>query len=220
MIDIKNVKKYYGTRKNVIRAIDDISLFIDKGEFIVITGPSGSGKTTFLNLIGGMTMPDSGEIRIAGECINKIGDRRLSKFRADHMGFIFQFQSMIPVLNAIENVRLPLMFSENGRDSGIPETLLSKGGLGDRMHAYANELSAGQKRRVSIARALVNRPELLICDEPTGDLDPETESVITGMIKEANTHHGTTVIFTTHNHYLRHLGNRNFNIVDGKIFKV
>lgn len=218
MIKIKNVKKYYGTKKNAIYAIDNISLTIDKGEFVIITGPSGSGKTTFLNLIGGMTVPDEGEIVIAGERIHKMGDKRLSTFRSEHMGFIFQFQSMIPTLNALENVQLPFMFTKNGKYDDISKTLLTKVGLGDRIHAYAHELSAGQKRRVSIARALAKSPELLICDEPTGDLDPETERVITDMIKDAN-NNGATVIFTTHNHHLRKLGSRNFNIVKGRIFE-
>ena len=218
MIDIKNVKKYYGSRKNAIRAIDDVSLHVSKGEFVVVTGPSGSGKTTFLNLIGGMTSPDSGEIIVSGQNIHHMKDNALSVFRADHLGFIFQFQSMVPTLNTLENVLLPKMFSRNGKHHPSPESLLEKVGLADRMNAFAHELSAGQKRRVSIARALVNAPEILICDEPTGDLDPETESVIMALICQAN-QDGATIILTTHNHQLRKMGHRNYRIINGKIFE-
>ncbi len=216
MIRLNNVKKYYGSVKHTIRAADNVSILVNKNEFAVITGPSGSGKSTLLNLIGGMTLPDQGEILINGQDILAMNDLQLSKFRANTIGFIFQFQSMIPTLNALENVQLPLLFTKkmHNRDSAV--SLLQNVGLGDRIHSYAHELSAGQQRRVSIARALINQPDLLLLDEPTGDLDPETETLIMEMIKKANSK-GTTVLLTTHNPALRNYADRKFVLTNGSI---
>ncbi len=216
MIRLNNVKKYYGSAKHTIHAADDVSIFVDTNEFAVITGPSGSGKSTLLNLIGGMTLPDHGEIIINGQDILAMNDLQLSKFRANTIGFIFQSQSMIPTLNALENVQLPLLFSQKMHNSASATTLLQEVGLKDRLHSYAHELSAGQQRRVGIARALVNQPDLLLLDEPTGDLDPETETLIMEMIKKAN-NKGTTILLTTHNPALRIYADRKFVITNGSV---
>ncbi len=216
MVSLKNVNKYYGSARNPIRAVDDVSLQVGKGEFVVITGPSGSGKTTLLNLIGGMTKPDSGDVIIGGNHLLKMTDAELSRFRAATIGFAFQFQSMFPTLNALDNVSLPGLFSGRRYNESYAMSLLEVVGLAERAGAFAHELSAGQQRRVCIARALVNLPPLLLCDEPTGDLDKETESIIMDMISKAN-REGATVILTTHNTNLRSYATRCLSIWAGSI---
>jgi len=216
MIRATNLKKYYGSAENLIRAVDDASLEVSTGEFVAITGHSGSGKSTLLNLIGGMTYPDSGEINVAGRNVLALPDAELSDFRARTIGFIFQFQSMLPTLDALENVQLPLLFTrrKHGRQAAL--SLLGDMGLKDRIHAYSHELSAGQQRRVGIARALVNEPALLLCDEPTGDLDLETEAIIMDIINRAN-QNGATVLMTTHNPALCAFAVRTFTMENGRI---
>ena len=218
MIKLEGVKKSYGTTNNIINAVDNVTIDITDSEFVMITGHSGSGKTTLLNIIGGMTRPDQGKVEVAGRDILTMPDSELSRFRANTIGFVFQFQSMLPTLNALDNVRLPLTFAGSKSDDGRAESLLEAVGLGDRMEAYARELSAGQQRRVGIARAMINQPSLLLCDEPTGDLDPDAEAVIMDMIAEAHKN-GAAVLMTTHNHALRSYATRTLSIVSGEIKK-
>jgi putative ABC transport system ATP-binding protein len=195
-----------------------VTLAITAGEFVVITGPSGSGKTTLLNLIGGMTRPDAGTVRVAGQDLGGLSDAALSRLRGRSIGFVFQFSSLLTTLTAIENTRLPLMLS--GRDDeAAARALLARAGLAGRELAYAHELSAGQQRRVGLARALVTAPALLLCDEPTGDLDPETESAIMELLAAAN-QDGATVIITTHNQSLRSYAGRALNIEAGRVREV
>ncbi len=219
MIRIKSLNKYYGSRDRIIRAADNISLDVASGQFAVITGPSGSGKSTLLNLIGGMTAPNDGAITVYGRDILSMSDKELSRFRAHTIGYVFQFQSMISTLSAIENVRLPLLFTGQKDKNNFAESLLEKVGLKDRMHAYAHELSAGQKRRVGIARALINTPPLLLCDEPTSDLDPKTETIIMNMISDSNKT-GTTVLMTTHNPALRSYASMLYVMDNGCTYEV
>ena len=216
MIILDDVSKHYGSGPSLVSAIDHVSLSIEKGEFLILIGHSGSGKTTLLNLIAGMTHPDSGKIDVAGKNILTMKDADISRFRAETIGFIFQFQSMVTSLSAIENVMLPSLFStrKNNRDDAL--SMLEKVGLEGREKAYSHELSIGQQRRVAVARALIHKPELLLCDEPTGDLDPETEQTIMGLITQANKN-GATVIMATHNHDLRPLANRVMNLNKGKL---
>ncbi len=216
MIRLNKVNKHYGPQKNRIRAADDISLKIAPSDSVVITGASGSGKTTLLNLIGGMTQPNSGQIHVLGRDILAMSDVALCRFRAETIGFVFQFPTMFPTLNVIENVLLPSRFSKKAADEDYANALLNKAGLGDRKEAYHFELSEGQKQRVCIARALVNKPSLLLCDEPTGDLDPETETIIMEMIAHANTE-GATILLTTHNPALKAAASRTLSIECGRI---
>ena len=216
MVTLDDVSKHYGSGPFLISAIDHVSLSIEKGEFLILIGHSGSGKTTLLNLIAGMTHPDSGKIDVAGKNILTMKDADISHFRAETIGFIFQFQSMVTSLSAIENVMLPSLFStrKNNHDDAL--SMLEKVGLEGREKAYSHELSIGQQRRVAVARALIHKPELLLCDEPTGDLDPQTEQTIMGLITQANKN-GATVIMATHNHDLRPLANRVMNLNKGKL---
>jgi len=218
IVRLEEVSKHYGKGDSLIRAVDQVSLHLQEGGFVILMGPSGSGKTTLLNLIGGMTRPDNGRIEVAGADMLSMPDRELSLLRARKMGFAFQFQGMLPTLTALENLMLPMHFSGMGINPRRARRLLEEVGLGGRMGAYAQELSAGQQRRVCMARALVNEPALLLCDEPTGDLDPENEDVIMAMIKEAN-RGGASVIMTTHNSSLRSHAKRSMWIKDGRIVK-
>ena len=216
MVRLEDVSKGYGSGANAIRALDQVSLGVGSGEFIVLTGPSGSGKTTLLNLIGGLTRPDHGQILVAGQDLLAMPDAELSHFRGRSIGFVFQFQSMLPTLTALDNVRLPRRFAGGPDDEPGARELLAAVGLADRAGAYVHELSAGQQRRVGIARALVNKPALLLCDEPTGDLDPDTEAVIMAMIAKAN-REGATVLMTTHNQALSSYASRSLRLEDGRL---
>jgi putative ABC transport system ATP-binding protein len=216
MVSLEGVSKSYGQGEALIRAVDSVSLDVNEGEFVILTGPSGSGKTTLLNLIGGMTRPDSGRISVGGNDIFAMSDAGLTRLRAKTIGFVFQFQSMLPALSALDNVRLPLKFAGRDDDKDAARELLAKVGLQDRETALVHQLSSGQQRRVCIARALVNKPRLLLCDEPTGDLDFNAEAAIMEMIKQANTD-GATVIMTTHNWALVSYGSRSLKMGAGRL---
>lgn len=216
MIQLTGVNKSYGAGESLIRALTDVSLTISAGEFVVITGPSGSGKTTLLNLIGGMTWPDEGALEVMGHNLRTLSDAALSRFRAEKIGFMFQFQSMLPALSALDNLRLPFFFAGRPDDPELARSLLAEVGLAGREHAFSPELSAGQQRRVCLGRALILQPPLLLADEPTGDLDPETEDLIMNLIAKAH-QKGATVLLTTHNHQLRRWGSRHLRLEAGKI---
>jgi len=219
VIRLEKLCKHYGAGDAAIRAVDEVSLQVAANEFVVITGPSGAGKTTLLNLIAGLTRPDQGEVRVAGQDILSLSDAELSRFRARTIGFVFQFQSMMPTLDVLDNVLLPLRFVPGGGSGEVEAlalSLLEDMGLGSRAHAFAHELSEGQKRRVCIARALINEPSLLICDEPTGDLDPETEAAIMEVISQAR-ENGATVLMATHNLELREYATISLLIEEGRV---
>ncbi len=216
MIRMRNVNKYYGDENSRIYAAHDVSVDIKDKDFIIITGPSGSGKTTLLNLVGGMTRPDSGEILVNNADLGSMNDAELSIYRARTIGFIFQFQSMIPALTVIENILFPSLFHKT--ETGVEDALalITRLGLSGREKSYARELSTGQQRRVCIARALINKPSLLLCDEPTGDLDEENEKLIMEMIAGAN-ESGATVLMVTHNNGLKSYAGRLFRTDDGRL---
>jgi ABC-type lipoprotein export system ATPase subunit len=216
MVRLEDVSKSYSSGEAVIRAVDSVSVDVNEGEFVIISGPSGSGKTTLLNLIGGMTRPDSGRISVGGNDIFAMSDAKLTRFRAGTIGFVFQFQSMLPSLSALDNVRLPLRFAGKEDDENAAMELLEKVGLEERESAFVHQLSSGQQRRVCIARALINQPSLLLCDEPTGDLDFYTEAAIMDMIRQAN-REGATVIMTTHNWALKSYGSQSLMMKAGKV---
>jgi len=202
IIECKNLRKEYEVQGKAVAAVDKASLRVKQGEFVVILGHSGSGKTTLLSLIGGLTVPDGGQVHIHGTENWQQGDDQLSDMRNRTIGFIFQFASLIPTLTAVENILLPLSFggSPKGRHQDALE-LLERVGLGDKANAFPSQLSGGQQRRIAIARAFINQPDIILADEPTGDLDEETEADILNFFKEYNKR-GTTFLVVTHNIHL------------------
>ncbi|MBL0123377.1 MAG: ABC transporter ATP-binding protein [Betaproteobacteria bacterium] len=200
LVEIRNLTKGYSRGGQAVPVLDNITLNIARGEFIALMGPSGSGKSTLLNLIAGIDKPDSGVLKIDGEDITALSEGELADWRAANIGFIFQFYNLMPVLTAFENVELPLLLtnlSKSERRERV-EMTLALVGLSDRMEHYPNELSGGQQQRVAIARAIVTDPTILVCDEPTGDLDKQSASDVLGMLKQLNTEMGKTIIMVTH----------------------
>ena len=200
LINLVRVTKHYRREAIDIPVLDNIDLEISRGEFLALMGPSGSGKTTLLNLIAGIDKPNSGRVVIDDKDIAKLNEQQLAKWRARHVGFIFQLYNLIPVLNAFENVELPLLLTSLSRKKRREHvmTALSVVGLEDREHHYPRQLSGGQEQRVAIARAIVTDPSLLVADEPTGDLDAKSAEEILDLIKRLNEEFHKTIIMVTH----------------------
>lgn len=202
IIDCLNLRKEYIADNKPVTAVDDVTLSVEQGEFVVILGHSGSGKTTLLSLIGGLTLPDAGGVKINGVDNQGQSDDKLSDMRNRTIGFIFQFASLIPTLTALENILLPLSFGGSPRGSHEEALeILEQVGLKDKANSFPSQLSGGQQRRVAIARAFINKPDIILADEPTGDLDEETENEILELFKEYN-RQGTTFVVVTHNIHL------------------
>ena len=200
LIDLKNIVKRFTRGRETITIFDDLSMSIDRGEFIAIMGPSGSGKSTLLNLLGGIDRPSDGEILFDGDRMDNLPEGKLSKFRAAHIGFIFQFYNLMPTLTAAKNVELPLLltkFSAKERTKRV-DTALEIVGLSERSKHKPSELSGGQQQRVAIARAIVADPELLLADEPTGDLDRATADEILATLQLLQRDLGKTIVMVTH----------------------
>lgn len=200
MVSLRNISKTYKKGKESVPVLTDINLDIRRGDFVALMGPSGSGKTTLLNLLGGLDNPTSGELTIAGQRIDKFSSAQLTKWRAENVGFIFQFYNLMPVLSAEKNVELPLLLtnlSSKERKKHVAAAL-DLVGLSERAKHYPRELSGGQEQRVAIARALVSDPNLLLCDEPTGDLDRVTADEILALMQELNRDQLKTIIMVTH----------------------
>jgi putative ABC transport system ATP-binding protein len=200
LVEIRNLVKAYRRGDQVVPVLQDISLSIAEGDFIALMGPSGSGKSTLLNMIAGIDKPDSGVVRVNGEDITRLDETELADWRAANVGFIFQFYNLMPVLNAYENVELPLLLTDLSRTERRErvEMTLNLVGLGDRMDHYPNELSGGQQQRVAIARAIVSDPTIIVADEPTGDLDRKSAEDVLGLLRKLNSELGKTVIMVTH----------------------
>ena len=200
MIHIAGLRKVYRRGEQDVLVLDGLSLHVNRGDFVALMGPSGSGKSTLLNLIAGIDRPTSGLIQVDGADITQLNDAQLAQWRAKHVGFIFQFYNLIPVLTAYENVELPLQLTDlpaSERRAKV-EAALASVGLADRMTHTPNELSGGQQQRVAIARALITNPSLIVADEPTGDLDRQSASDILAMLNRLNREMGKTIIMVTH----------------------
>ncbi|MBK7630302.1 MAG: ABC transporter ATP-binding protein [Ignavibacteriales bacterium] len=200
LINVQNVSKSYWRNSIEIPVLNNISITVEQGEFLALMGPSGSGKTTLLNLIAGIDKPSNGNIIIDGTNISTLGESALAKWRANNVGFIFQFYNLIPVLTAFENVELPLLLTNlsKGQRKKQVETALTLVGLGDRMHHSPKQLSGGQEQRVAIARAIVTDPVLIVADEPTGDLDRTSAEEILTLMERLNKEFQKTIIMVTH----------------------
>ena len=216
MIDVKEISKTYRAGSETIRAVDNVDLSLEKGEFTSIVGHSGSGKTTLLSLIGGLTKPDSGTVIIDDTDLWSISDNELSEFRNRKINFIYQFASLIPTLNVLENVLLPTAFSKDNESfEEYARNLIEMVKLSDKVHAYPSQLSGGQQRRVAIARSFVNRPEILLADEPTGDLDEETEAEIMALFHRMNEEQGITFLIVTHSSEIAGQCNKQYRMSHG-----
>lgn len=213
-VELKNVKKIYHMGEVDIEAAAGIDFEIEKGEFAVIVGPSGAGKTTVLNILGGMDTATEGEVLVDGQDIARYNRRRLTAYRRDDIGFVFQFYNLIPNLTALENVELALQICKDPMDAG---EVLREVGLGDRMDNFPAQLSGGEQQRVSIARALIHAPALLLCDEPTGNLDQKNSQEIMELLKYSNREWKQTTLIVTHDENIALQTDRIIRLEDGRI---
>ena len=216
-IEFRNVCKIYGSGEQEIRALDNITFDVEKGELCVIVGPSGAGKTTLLNILGGMDTATSGTVMLAGREISKLGDRELTDYRRTDVGFVFQFYNLVQNLTALENVELA---SEICKDSLDAAETLCRVGLEKRMQNFPAQLSGGEQQRVSIARALAKNPKIILCDEPTGALDYNTGKSVLKLLQDTCRSTGKTVIIITHNSALTQIADRVIRVKNGQATSV
>ena len=218
---VRGITKTYRIENAVLNAVNDVSFQIGEGEFLSVIGHSGSGKTTLLSIIGGIARPTSGQVIFEGDDIHSLGSDRLSEYRCEKIGFIFQFASLLPMLTAEENLLLPVTFRSLGHGgkgtAKRARELLDLVGLGDKIRAYPSQLSGGQQRRVAIARAFMNEPKMILADEPTGDLDEETEAEMMKFFTEMNETKKTTFLMVTHNTELAKKAKRRMKMQSGMI---
>jgi putative ABC transport system ATP-binding protein len=218
IIQFIDVFKSYQTGSQLVTALEGVNLSLDAGDFVTIMGPSGGGKTTLLNLLAGLDLPDKGQIILNGRKISEFSDHELTLLRRKEIGFVFQFFNLMPTLTVMENIELPLLLAHSSRSAGERiKTLLDYVGLLNRANSFPAELSGGEMQRVAIARSLVHQPVILLADEPTGNLDSENGLKIIDLMRQAATDFKTTVIMVTHNPQVAAIGNRHFEIRDGKL---
>lgn len=217
ILKVEHLTKKYGKGENEVIAVNDISFSVQKGEFVAIVGSSGSGKSTLLHLIGGVDRPSSGKVFIEGKDIYDLKDDALAIFRRRQVGLIYQFYNLIPILNVVENITLPCDLDGKKVDEADLEELLKTLGLDDRKMHLPNELSGGQQQRVSIGRALINKPSIVLADEPTGNLDSKASNEIVELLKMSNKKYNQTIIMITHNLEIAKIADRVIKIEDGKL---
>ena len=218
IIQFIDVHKSYRNGAQPVTALEAVNLSLHAGDFVTIMGPSGGGKTTLLNLLAGLDLPDKGQIILNGRKVSDLSDHDLTLLRRKEIGIVFQFFNLMPTLTVMENVELPLLLAHSSSTDGQRiETLLNYVGLWHRADYFPAELSGGEMQRVAIARALVHQPAILLADEPTGNLDSENGMKILDLMKQASTDFQTTVILVTHNPHVAKIGNRHFEIRDGKL---
>ncbi len=221
LVEVQDVHKVYHRGNERIDVLDGLSLEVPCGDFLALMGPSGSGKTTLLNLIGGLDKPSAGTVLVEGQRIDTLSSSRLAQFRAAQIGFIFQFYNLLPVLNATRNVELPLLLSKLDRKERKKRVAIALDvvGLSDRARHYPRQLSGGQEQRVGIARAIVTDPSLLLCDEPTGDLDRDSAEEILDLLATLNAKHGKTIIMVTHDPAAAARARRVLHLDKGRLFE-
>ena len=217
IVEAREIKKYYGSGEARVKALDGISLSVRKGEFVAIVGSSGSGKTTLLNMLGGLDVPDSGEVIIDGKRLNDFSDDELTVFRRRKIGFIFQQYNLLPILNVWENIILPVKMDGLKADREYLKEVTAMLGLSDKQDRLPEELSGGQQQRVAIARALAAKPAIVLADEPTGNLDSRTSQDVLGLLKITGEKYSQTIVMITHNEEIAQLADRIVRIEDGKI---
>lgn len=219
ILKVENLTKIYGSGTTKVIALDDVSFSVEKGEFVAIVGASGSGKSTLLHLIGGVDRPTSGKVFIDGKNIYNYDDDKLAIFRRRQVGLIYQFYNLIPILNVVENITLPLDLDNRKPDSEYLNKLIKLLGLENRKRHLPNELSGGQQQRTSIGRALITNPTIILADEPTGNLDSKSSDEIIELLKKSNKEYKQTIIMITHNMEIAKCADRIIQIEDGRIVK-
>ena len=217
ILQTTDLKKYYGAKPNITKALDGVSLSVEHGEFVAIVGTSGSGKSTLLNMIGGLDVPTSGKVIVDGKDLSTLKDEQLTIFRRRKIGFIFQNYNLVPVLNVYENIVLPVELDGDQVDKNYMQEVVRMLGLEDRLNNMPNNLSGGQQQRVAIARALVSKPAIVLADEPTGNLDSRTSNDVLGLLKVSSQKFHQTLVMITHNNEIAQLADRIIRIEDGKI---
>lgn len=217
ILKVENLVKQYGKGDTLVKAIDGISFTVEKGEFVAIVGSSGSGKSTLLHIIGGVDRPTSGKVYVDGEDVFKLNENNLAIFRRRQVGLIYQFYNLIPILNVKENITLPILLDGKKVDEKYLNELVDTLGLSKRVNHLPNELSGGEQQRVSIGRALMNRPSILLADEPTGNLDSKNSKEIVDLLRLSNKKYKQTIIMITHDQGLALNADRIITIKDGKI---
>lgn len=215
-LEVKDLNKGFGDKTNRIEVLKNLSLNVEKGEFCVLLGPSGSGKSTLLNILGGIDYPDGGEVKINGEKMNSLNSKKLTMFRRNHLGYVFQMYNLIPDLTVRENIEVGAYLSKKPLNlDELIETL----GLKEHQDKLPSQLSGGQQQRTSIGRAIIKNPDILLCDEPTGALDYNTSKEILKLIEKVNQKYGSTVIMVTHNDAIKYMADRVVRLRDGQILK-
>jgi putative ABC transport system ATP-binding protein len=217
VVSAEGVTRRYGEGDTAVDALRGVSLEIEPGKLTAVMGPSGSGKSTLMHILAGLDKPTSGTVTIAGEEITKMNDNELTQLRRKHIGFVFQFYNLLPMLNAEENVKLPLSVAGEKADPGWFNELMTKVGLNGRLKHRPTELSGGQQQRVAVARALVNRPTVVFADEPTGNLDSKSSAEILALLKDAVESYGQTIVMVTHDPRAAAIADRILYIADGEI---
>ncbi|WP_461612368.1 ABC transporter ATP-binding protein [Clostridium sp. Marseille-QA1073] len=217
ILKVENLSKVYGDGNNKVEALKDVSFSINRGEFTAIVGASGSGKSTLLHMLGGLDRPTSGKVHLDGEDIYKLNEEKLAIFRRRNIGFVFQFFNLIPVLDVEENISLPALLDKEKIDETYLDGLLWMLGLNDRRNHLPSELSGGQQQRVSIGRALVNKPSIILADEPTGNLDSKNSKEVIELLKLSSKNYNQTLIVITHDMSIAEQADRVITIVDGEL---
>ena len=217
ILETTELKKYYGKEPNITKALDGVNLSVEKGEFVAIVGTSGSGKSTLLNMMRGLDVPTSGNVKVKGKDLLGLNDEQLTIFRRRNIGFIFQNYNLVPVLNVYENIVLPVELDGDTVDKNFMGEIVQMLALGDKMQNMPNNLSGGQQQRVAIARALVSKPAIILADEPTGNLDSRTSNDVLGLLKVTSQKFHQTIVMITHNSEIAQLADRIVRIEDGKI---
>lgn len=218
ILETIDLKKYYGEKPNIVKAIDGVNLTVQKGEFLAIVGTSGSGKSTLLNMLGGLDNPTSGKVIVTGKDISKLSDEELTIFRRRNVGFVFQNFNLVPMLNLYENIVLPLDLDGETIDEEYIEEVIELLHLGDKKRRFPNYLSGGEQQRGAIARALATKPSIILADEPTGNLDSKTSAEVLGLLKRTSKQFNQTIVMITHNNEIAQLTDRIVRIEDGRIY--